>query len=108
MKLADIVVSACGKERTITGSVLKSGVIVIDGGIVKEGTRVLGDVDRAVLKNSKASCRLSPAVSVRSPSCLLSNVVEAAKRQLYRAKSKNGEAVFARHSRKFSERKIFL
>ena len=83
LKLADIVVSACGKERTITGSVLKPGVIVIDGGIVKEGTRVLGDVDRASVEELEGF--LSPVPGGVGPvtiACLLSNVVEAAKRQL--------------------------
>lgn len=82
LKSADIVVSACGKERTITGVMLKPGTIVIDGGIVKDGARVLGDVDRTSVEELEGF--LSPVPGGVGPvtiACLLSNVVEAAKRQ---------------------------
>ena len=74
--------SACGKERTITGVMLKPGTIVIDGGIVKDGARVLGDVDRTSVEGLEGF--LSPVPGGVGPvtiACLLSNVVEAAKRQ---------------------------
>ena len=83
LKSADIVVSACGKERTITGVMLKPGALVIDGGIVKDGARVLGDVDRTSVEELEGF--LSPVPGGVGPvtiACLLSNVVEAAKRQL--------------------------
>jgi methylenetetrahydrofolate dehydrogenase (NADP+)/methenyltetrahydrofolate cyclohydrolase len=81
LKQADIVISACGKERTITGLMLKPGAIVIDGGIVKNGARVVGDVDRASVEELEGF--LSPVPGGVGPvtiACLLSNVVEAAKR----------------------------
>ena len=80
LKSADIVVAACGKERTITGVMLKPGTIVIDGGIVKDGARVLGDVDRTSVEELEGF--LSPVPGGVGPvtiACLLSNVVEAAK-----------------------------
>ena len=83
LKSADIVVSACGKERTITGVMLKPGALVIDGGIVKDGAHVLGDVDRTSVEELEGF--LSPVPGGVGPvtiACLLSNVVEAAKRQL--------------------------
>lgn len=83
LKSADIVVSACGRERTITSVMLKPGTIVIDGGIVKDGARVLGDVDRTSVEELEGF--LSPVPGGVGPvtiACLLSNVVEAAKRQL--------------------------
>lgn len=82
LKSADIVISACGKERTITNTMLKPGVIVIDGGIVKEGARVVGDVDRKSVEEGEGF--LSPVPGGVGPvtiACLLSNVVEAAQRQ---------------------------
>ncbi|MGB2790996.1 MAG: bifunctional 5,10-methylenetetrahydrofolate dehydrogenase/5,10-methenyltetrahydrofolate cyclohydrolase [Candidatus Moraniibacteriota bacterium] len=82
LKSADIVISACGKERTIVGAMLKPGVIVIDGGIVKEGARVVGDVDRMSVEEGEGF--LSPVPGGVGPvtiACLLSNVVEAAQRQ---------------------------
>ena len=81
MKSADIVISACGKERTITGIMLKSGAIVLDGGIVKKELRVVGDVDQASVADLEGW--LSPVPGGVGPvtiACLLSNVVEAAKR----------------------------
>lgn len=82
LKAADIVVSACGKERTITGVMLKEGAIVIDGGIVKDGARIVGDVDRASVEELEGW--LSPVPGGVGPitiACLFANVIEAAKRQ---------------------------
>lgn len=82
LKNADIVVSGCGKERMVTGSMLKEGVIVIDGGIVKNGARVVGDVDRASVEELDGW--LSPVPGGVGPvtiACLFENVIEAAKRQ---------------------------
>ena len=82
LKSAEIVVSACGKERMITGAMLRQGAIVIDGGIVKDGSRVVGDIDRASVEALDGF--LSPVPGGVGPvtiACLLSNVVESAKRQ---------------------------
>lgn len=82
LKAADIVISACGRERMITGVMLKEGVIVIDGGIVKDGARVTGDVDRASVEELDGW--LSPVPGGVGPvtiACLFANVIEAAKRQ---------------------------
>lgn len=88
VKSADIVVSACGKERTITGVMLKSGAIVIDGGIVKDGAHVFGDVDRTSVEELEGF--LSPVPGGVGPvtiACLLSNVVEAARQQQRKQKA---------------------
>lgn len=82
LERADIVVSACGKERTITGMMLQPGAIVIDGGIVKEGARIVGDVDRASVEELEGF--LSPVPGGVGPvtiACLFANVVEAAQRK---------------------------
>lgn len=82
IKKADILVSACGKPGMIVGGMLKSGAIVVDGGIVKDGVRVLGDVDRSSVESVDIS--LSPVPGGVGPvtiACLLANVVEAAKRR---------------------------
>ncbi len=80
IKQADIVVSAIGKPKTITGEMIKEGVIIIDGGISKDGKKVLGDVDAESVKD-KASF-LSPVPGGVGPvtiACLLRNVYKAAK-----------------------------
>jgi len=38
---ADIVVTACGIANLITGDMVKAGAIVIDGGMVKVGDKVV-------------------------------------------------------------------
>ncbi|QQS21286.1 MAG: bifunctional 5,10-methylenetetrahydrofolate dehydrogenase/5,10-methenyltetrahydrofolate cyclohydrolase [Candidatus Moraniibacteriota bacterium] len=81
MRAADIVVSACGKPNLISGGMLKVGAVVIDGGIVQCGTRVMGDVDRASTEG--LDIFLSPVPGGVGPvtiACLLSNVVTAAER----------------------------
>lgn len=80
LKRANIVVSACGKERTITGAMLTPRTIVIDGGIVKDGVRVVGDVDRESVEELEGY--LSPVPGGVGPvtiACLLENVVISAK-----------------------------
>ena len=44
---ADIVVTATGVPRLVKGEWLKPGAIVIDVGITREGTRLIGDMDFA-------------------------------------------------------------
>ena len=81
-KRAEIVVSACGKEGMIAGHMLSPGVVVIDGGIVKNGAHVVGDVDRASVEALEGW--LSPVPGGVGPvtvACLLANVVEMAKRR---------------------------
>lgn len=80
IKQADIIVSAIGKPKTVTGGMIKEGVIIIDGGISKDGKKVLGDVDEESVKG-KASF-LSPVPGGVGPvtiACLLRNVYKAAK-----------------------------
>ena len=45
LRNADIVVSATGIPRLIKGEWIKSGAIVIDVGITREGQRLIGDID---------------------------------------------------------------
>ena len=45
LRNADIVVSATGIPRLIRGEWIKSGAIVIDVGITREGQRLIGDID---------------------------------------------------------------
>jgi len=58
IKKADIVISARGQAGSIKGNMLKSGAIVIDGGISKKGKNVVGDVEAESTR--KTSCYLSP------------------------------------------------
>ena len=77
VRRADIVVTACGVPRLITGDMLSSGATVIDGGIAElpDGT-VVGDVDYRSVE--VLDITLSPVPGGVGPvtvACLLSNVL---------------------------------
>jgi methylenetetrahydrofolate dehydrogenase (NADP+)/methenyltetrahydrofolate cyclohydrolase len=79
MAEADIVVTALGKPRFVTGEMLSKNAIVIDGGIYKEGEKVIGDVDMETLSDFEGY--LSPVPGGVGPvtiACLLENVLDAA------------------------------
>lgn len=42
---ADVIFSACGIPRMIRSEHVKDGAIIIDGGIMKQGEKIMGDVD---------------------------------------------------------------
>ena len=79
----DIFVTALGRSGVITMKHVHPGAIVIDGGISKVGDKVIGDVDAESLENIPGF--LSPVPGGVGPvtiACLLTNVVEAAERQI--------------------------
>lgn len=45
LKNADIIITAAGKPKLITGRWVKQGAVVVDAGISRIGKRVVGDVD---------------------------------------------------------------
>lgn len=78
-KGARVIVTACGKPRFITGEMLSEGVIIVDGGIEHEGTKVVGDVDQESVKEKAAF--LSPVPGGVGPvtvATLLARVTDAA------------------------------
>ena len=78
IKQSDIVITACGVPNLLTGEMVKSGAIVIDGGITKlPDGKIVGDVDRASMEGVEGW--LSPVPGGVGPvtvACLLRNVVE--------------------------------
>ena len=61
---------------------MKSGSIVIDGGISKEGKKVFGDVDFESVKKIKGFISPVPGgVGPMTVACLLENVLVALKNQ---------------------------
>jgi methylenetetrahydrofolate dehydrogenase (NADP+)/methenyltetrahydrofolate cyclohydrolase len=77
---ADILISAVGKPRFITGNMVKDGVVVIDVGTTKlENGKLLGDADFDTV--SKKASKLSPVPGGVGPMTVISlmeNVTEAA------------------------------
>ncbi len=78
---ADIIITACGKSNLISGEMIKNKSILIDGGIVKNGKRVVGDIDFESVKNLEGFVSPVPGgVGPLTIACLLRNVFWANKK----------------------------
>ncbi len=82
-KKADVLVSAIGKPKFVTGNMVKEGAVVVDVGINRlENGKIVGDVDFEEV-SSKASY-ITPVPGGVGPmtiAMLLNNVVKAARQQ---------------------------
>ena len=83
---ADILIVASGKPKTVTGDMVKEGVVVIDVGVnqvgtTKDGKRILaGDVDfDSVAAKAKAITPVPGGVGPMTITMLMANTVKAAK-----------------------------
>jgi len=74
---ADIIIAAVGRPKLVKRDWIKKGAIVIDVGINKTDTGVVGDVDfDEVSKVAKAITPVPGGVGPMTIACLLSNTVE--------------------------------
>jgi methylenetetrahydrofolate dehydrogenase (NADP+)/methenyltetrahydrofolate cyclohydrolase len=81
-KRADILIVAAGKPKTITADMVKEGVVVIDVGVNRLETGLVGDVDfEAVKEKAKAITPVPGGVGPMTISMLMHNTVQAAKMQ---------------------------
>ena len=80
-KRADIIVAAVGKPKLVKADWVKKDAIVIDVGINKTDTGLVGDVDfEEVSKVAKAVTPVPGGVGPMTIACLLSNTVECFKK----------------------------
>ena len=78
---ADIIIAAVGKPKLVKGDWVKKHAIVIDVGINKTETGIVGDVDfEEVSKMAKAITPVPGGVGPMTIACLLKNTVECFKR----------------------------
>lgn len=80
-KNADIVVAAVGREKFLTGDMIKQGAVVIDVGInrLEDGT-ICGDVDFETAKDKASYITPVPGgVGPMTVAMLMSNIVKASK-----------------------------
>jgi methylenetetrahydrofolate dehydrogenase (NADP+)/methenyltetrahydrofolate cyclohydrolase len=79
---ADILVVAVGKPKTITADMVKEGVVVIDVGVNRLETGLVGDVDfETVKEKAKAITPVPGGVGPMTITMLMYNTVQAAKMQ---------------------------
>ena len=78
---ADIIIAAVGRPKLVKGDWVKKGAIVIDVGINKTDSGIVGDVDfDEVSKVAKAITPVPGGVGPMTIACLLSNTVECFKK----------------------------
>jgi len=80
IKKADIIISAIGKGKYLTGDMIKKGAIVIDAGTSEYEGGIVGDVDLESVKN--VASYVSPVPGGVGPvtvAMLLNNVLKVAK-----------------------------
>jgi len=78
---ADIIIAAVGIPKLVKGDWVKKGAIVIDVGINKTDTGIVGDVDfEEVSKVAKAITPVPGGVGPMTIACLLNNTVECFKK----------------------------
>jgi len=82
---ADIIIAAVGMPKLVKGDWVKKGAIVIDVGINKTDSGLVGDVDfDEVSKVAKAITPVPGGVGPMTIACLLSNTVECFKKGHYK------------------------
>jgi methylenetetrahydrofolate dehydrogenase (NADP+)/methenyltetrahydrofolate cyclohydrolase len=80
---ADVLVAAVGVPRLVTADMVREGAVVIDVGIHREETGLVGDVDFDAVKEKAAAITPVPGgVGPMTIAMLLSNTVKAARLQL--------------------------
>ena len=78
---ADIIIAAVGQPKLVKGDWVKKGAIVIDVGINKTDSGIVGDVDfEEVSKVAKAITPVPGGVGPMTIACLLNNTIECFKR----------------------------
>jgi methylenetetrahydrofolate dehydrogenase (NADP+) / methenyltetrahydrofolate cyclohydrolase len=79
---ADIVVVAAGRPGLLTADMVRPGAAVLDVGITRTDSGLIGDVDPAVAEVAGYLAPMPGGVGPMTRAMLLANVVEGAERQL--------------------------
>jgi methylenetetrahydrofolate dehydrogenase (NADP+)/methenyltetrahydrofolate cyclohydrolase len=73
---ADIVISGAGQSNLITGSMIKSGAVVVDCGTSAENSEVVGDIEMSsVIKKTGYLSPVPGGVGPLTVACLLENLI---------------------------------
>jgi methylenetetrahydrofolate dehydrogenase (NADP+) / methenyltetrahydrofolate cyclohydrolase len=79
-KRADIVVAAIGQAHFLKGDMVKAGATVLDVGISRTNTGLVGDVDPSVMNVAAFVAPMPGGVGPMTRAMLLTNVVDACER----------------------------
>jgi len=79
LKDADVVIAAIGKPHFVKPAMIKLGAVVIDVGITRSGSQLLGDVDPAIAEAASYFAPMPGGVGPMTRAMLLSNLLELAK-----------------------------
>lgn len=80
LKSADIIISAAGSAGLVKKSMVKPGAVVIDVGISRVGSQILGDVDPAVAEVASFVTPVPGGVGPMTVAMLMKNALELAKK----------------------------
>ena len=78
LKSADVIIAAIGKAHFIKPQMIKTGAVVIDVGITRIDSQLLGDVDPAITSVSGYFAPMPGGVGPMTRAMLLSNLLELA------------------------------
>jgi methylenetetrahydrofolate dehydrogenase (NADP+)/methenyltetrahydrofolate cyclohydrolase len=78
LKSADVIIAAIGKAHFIKPQMIKSGAVVIDVGITRIDSQLLGDVDPAITSVAGFYAPMPGGVGPMTRAMLLSNLLELA------------------------------
>jgi methylenetetrahydrofolate dehydrogenase (NADP+) / methenyltetrahydrofolate cyclohydrolase len=78
LKSADVIIAAIGKAHFIKPQMIKTGAVVIDVGITRIDSQLLGDVDPAITSVSGCFAPMPGGVGPMTRAMLLSNLLELA------------------------------
>jgi methylenetetrahydrofolate dehydrogenase (NADP+)/methenyltetrahydrofolate cyclohydrolase len=78
LKSADVIIAAIGKAHFIKPQMIKAGAVVIDVGITRIDSQLLGDVDPAIKSVSGYFAPMPGGVGPMTRAMLLSNLLELA------------------------------
>jgi len=79
-KKADVIISAAGAPKLLTGDIVKNGVIILDAGAAEADGKIVGDVDyESVEPKTSIISKVPGGIGPVTVACLFENVIQTTK-----------------------------